>query len=313
MVNFTEISNNTAIQTITTVEILRTAVSVVMLLFFGIFVYFMVIVLNVFFTTPRIRETPRYILFIHMLLNDVIYLVISFFFFICVMNGLIFPLPICFIMVILSTCMFRITPYNLAVMSLERYTAICHPLRYAELSTAQRSSHAIAYMWMVGMFPQLAHFIAYCCFADLRTFNFKVICIWRSLIVSNVQVVMGNFADALSFSMVGIIIAYTYIKVTLVARRMDSEKFASKAGKTVLLHAFQLLLSMMSFTTTLTETYLISYFRYLPYINYFLVMSLPRFVSPLIYGMRDEVFGKAMRKFYLARRLSLCKKKSVMV
>ncbi|XP_069828983.1 odorant receptor 131-2-like [Dendropsophus ebraccatus] len=295
MVNSTELSNSTTTKGALTVEILGIAVSAVMLPFFVIFVYFMAIILNVFFTTPQVRETSRYILFIHMLLNDVIYLAISFFLFLFAIYHIILPIPACLVITCFSTCTFRITPYNLAVMSLERYMAICHPLRYAELCTAQRSCHAIVYMWMVGMIPQLANVVAYCCFTDSRTFYFKVICDWRSLELS-FQVVIRTFLDTLSFSVVGMIIAYTYVKVMLVARRMDSEKFASKAGKTLLLHAFQLLLSMLSLTTIITETYLTSYFRYLPITNFILVMCLPRFASPLIYGLRDEVFGKPMRK-----------------
>ncbi|XP_056415977.1 odorant receptor 131-2-like [Hyla sarda] len=305
--NSTEL--NTGITLIITYPgwLFRVTISFLMTLFFIIFVYFTIIILNVFFTTPQVRETARYILFIHMLLNDLVYLLISFMLFTFSGYNIRVTVPICLVISSFPGCMFRITPYNLALMSLERYTAICHPLRYAELCTAQRSGLAIVYMWTVGTIPELSNVIAYCCSVDPRTFNLNVICDWRSLTVSNAQVVIKTFTDILSFSMVGLIIAYTYVKVMLVARRMDSK--ASKAGKTVLLHGFQLLLSMLSFTTTLTETYLMTYFTFLPYINFFLVMSLPRFVSPLIYGIRDEVFGKAMRKFHLGRMLSLCSRK----
>ncbi|XP_056416275.1 odorant receptor 131-2-like [Hyla sarda] len=274
---------------------MKTTILVLTSLFFGIFVYYVVIILNVFLTTLQVRETARYILFIHMLLHDMVYLVISFFLFLCAIYRILLPIPICLVITCFSTSMFRISPYNLAIMSLERYTAICHPLRYAELCTAQRSNHAIAYMWMVGLIPQVANVIAYCCSTDSRTFDVKIICDWRSLEL-NFQVVLRTLLDTLSFSIVGMIIAFTYVKVMLVARRMDSGKLASKASNTVLLHAFQFLLSMLSLTSIITETYLTIYFRYLPVLNFFLVMSLPRLVSPLIYGMRDEVFGKSMRK-----------------
>ncbi|XP_069828986.1 odorant receptor 131-2-like [Dendropsophus ebraccatus] len=288
----------------TTGQILITAIFVLMPLCFVIFVYFMVIILKVFFTAPQVRETSRYILFIHMLLNDVIYLAISFFIFSSVMYQILLPIPLCLVITCFSTCMFRITPYNLAVMSLERYMAICHPLRYAELCTPQRSSHAIVLMWAVGMVPQFANVIAYSCSANLTMFYLVVSCQRKYTTLNDAQVVMRTIIDILSFFIVGMIIAYTYVKVMLVARRMDSGNFAFKAGKTVLLHAFQLLLSMMSFTTLITETYLTTYFQYLPYTNFFFVMSLPRFVSPLIYGIRDEVFGKAMRKLPSYQSLS---------
>ncbi|XP_056415992.1 odorant receptor 131-2-like [Hyla sarda] len=298
MVNSTELSNNATTQVITSARIVMITVLVLMVLFFVIFAYFMVIILNVFFTSPQVHETTRYILFIHMLFNDVIYLLISFFLFIVANYGILFPVAVCLVITSLSTGTFIITPYNLAVMSLERYAAICHPLRYAELCTAQRSNLVIAFIWIMGMIPQLANVIVYCCFADSRSFNFRIICDWKLMTVSNFQVVIRNFTDIVGFSTVTMTITYTYVKVMMVARRMDSGKFASKAGKTVLLHAFQLMLSMLSFTTVITETYLTKYIRYLPSIN-FLVMCLPRFVSPLIYGMRDEVFGKSMRKFHL--------------
>ncbi|XP_075706069.1 odorant receptor 131-2-like [Rhinoderma darwinii] len=302
MVNATELSYKTT-QVNKILENLIITVSVLMILFFGIFLYFMVIILNVFFTTPQVRETTRYILFIHMLFNDVIYLLISFLLFICASYRIRMSPTLCLVITSFSTSMFRITPHNLAVMSLERYAAICHPLRYAELWTARRSRLAIAKMWTVGMTPQLVNVIVYCCSVDTKTFTFKITCDWKSLTVTNFQVTFRMVTDILSFSTVGMIIAYTYVKVMLVARRMDPEKFVSKAGKTVLLHAFQLLLSMLSFTTALTETHLTSYFMYLPLTNFFLLMSLPRFVSPLIYGIRDEVFSKPMRKFYSIVRI----------
>ncbi|XP_056415993.1 odorant receptor 131-2-like [Hyla sarda] len=305
MVNSTELTNNTTTKVMSTPMIVITIVLALMVLFFVIYVYLMVIILNVFFTSPQVRETTRYILFIHMLFNDAIYLLFSFMLFILSISGILFPVPICLVIASFTTCSFIITPYNLAVMSLERYAAICHPLRHAELCTAQRSNLAIAFIWIMGMIPQLANVIVYCCFADSRSFNFKIICDWKLMTVSNVQVVIRNFTDIVGFSTVTMIIAYTYVKVTFVARRMDSGNFASKAGKTILRHMFQLLLSMLAFTTLITETYLTPYFKYLPFVNFFLVMCLPRCVSPFIYGMRDEVFGKPMRKFYLIASIRL--------
>ncbi|XP_056415995.1 odorant receptor 131-2-like [Hyla sarda] len=293
MVNSSELSNDTTTQVITALEIVRITVLVLMIPFFGIFVFYMVIILKVFFTTPNVRETARYILFIHMLFNDTTSLVTSYFLFLCAIYRVVMPIPVCLVITFLPTT--RITSYNLAIMSLERYAAICHPLRYAEWCTAQRSCYAIAYMWTLGLIPKFINLIAYYCSVDSRTFYLKVICDWRSLEL-DFQVVMRIFFDTASFSIMGIIIAYTYVKVMMVARRMDSGKLASKAGKTVLLHAFQLLLSMFSLTNVITEKYLTIYFRYLPLINFFLVMCLPRFISPLIYGLRDEVFGKSMRK-----------------
>ncbi|XP_071989057.1 odorant receptor 131-2-like [Engystomops pustulosus] len=300
MVNSTGLSNDTTFKVNMTSQILRTSVHFLMIFFFCIFMYFMVIILNVFLSSPQVRETTRHILFIHMLMNDLVYLLISYLLFIFAVNYVLVHVPVCLFITIFSSGMSRITPYNLAAMALERYAAICHPLRYGEVCTVRRSLIAITCMWILGLIPTTANVIVYCCSADPRNFYLKVICDWRSLDISNVQAVIRNFTDITSFSVVGLIIAYTYVKVMQVARRADSGKIASKAAKTVLLHGFQLFLALLNFTTFITETYLISYFQYLAYTNFFFLMSLPRFVSPLIYGLRDEVFGKSMKRFYLA-------------
>ncbi|XP_075706076.1 odorant receptor 131-2-like [Rhinoderma darwinii] len=303
MVNSTQPNSNTITQDNKMNEIVKITIFVLMFLLFGIFVYFMVIILNVFFSTPRVRETSRYILFIHMLLNDVVYLLISFFIYLMAIYFIYMPLPICYIIISFCTCAFSITPYNLAVMSWEPYAAICHPLRHEELWTARRCVLATANMWTVGMIPQLANLLTFCFSVDKQVFNLNFNCHWRPLTVNTFQDTLKILTNVFSFSPVGMVISFKYIKVMLVARRMDSGKFAWKAGKTVLLHAFQLLLSMLSFYSSTTEIYFSSNFLFLPITNFFLFMCLPRFVSPLIYGIRDKVFSKPIRKFYSIVRI----------
>ncbi|XP_075053740.1 odorant receptor 131-2-like [Mixophyes fleayi] len=280
---------------------------ILVLLLFCIFLYFMAVILNAFFTIPHVRENPRYILFIHMLVNDLAYLGTSFLLFAFAVYLVYLPLPICYILLSFSTCAFKITPYNLAVMSLERYAAICHPFKHAQLCTAQRSSAAIAIMWTVGLIPLFAEFITFCMTVEKLVFSFNIICNWPLLMVNEVQNVLRTLITIISFTIVALIIVYTYIKVMLVARRIGSGKSASKAGKTVLLHAFQLMLCMLSFTSSHTEKFFAPYFQYMPIINFFLLMCLPRFISPLIYGIKDEVLGKHMKNVCSSGRISFVK------
>ncbi|XP_071989542.1 odorant receptor 131-2-like [Engystomops pustulosus] len=303
MVNSTNMNTNVTIQVNRTAEILRTAVSIAMFLFYAIFMYFMVIILNVFFTNPQVRETTRYIFFIHMLLNDMVYLLTTIYIFLFTIYFVTMPVSICFIVMSFTTSAFCVTPYNLAVMSLERYAAICHPLRHVEIWTARRATFIIACMWIAGMIPQLANFIVYSSSVDVKAFSLNVICHWKYLVAHQSQELIKMVNSILGFSLVGLIIVYTYIRVMLVARKMGANQFASKAAKTVLLHAFQLLLSMMSF-----NSYFTSNFQYMPTINFFLFMSIPRFLSPVIYGARDEVFGKSMRRFCSTVRIHIVDK-----
>ncbi|KAL4587129.1 growth hormone secretagogue receptor type 1-like [Arapaima gigas] len=64
--------------------------------------------------------------------------------------------------------------------------------------------------------------------------------------------------------------------------------------RTVMLHAVQLCLSLMSFLYSLFEVLLSSLpldvFVQLRFVNYVVVLLLPRCLSPLIYGLRDQSF-----------------------
>ncbi|XP_053561584.1 odorant receptor 131-2-like [Bombina bombina] len=282
-----------------TIEITKTAFVFLLLLSFCFFLYFLTVILNVYFTTPHIRDNARYVLFAHMLINDTLYLLVAMFLTLVTMYVVYLPVPFCFIIQTLGTSTFRITPYNLATMSLERYAAICHPLRHGELGTSQSATKAISVIWGVGLIPNLLDFIIMNIYAPKNFVSVHLICNRIMLVMHSLQNTIRLYSYIISFVLVGLIIVYTYIKVMLVARKIGSSKStASKAGKTVMLHAFQLLLCMFSFVSTLTEPYLKDYFTFLLLGNFFLFTCLPRFLSPFIYGLRDELFRKYIQKMY---------------
>ncbi|XP_073404500.1 odorant receptor 131-2-like [Dendrobates tinctorius] len=190
-----------------------------------------------------------------------------------------------------------ITPYNLALMSLERYIAVCFPLRHGEICTITRCKVAIMGIWVIGAFPVLIEFIGFCYFVDSSFFSFQLLCIWKYLRVYRFQTIIRFLTFSLSFSSVLLTILYTYIRVMLVARKIGSRKSsASKAAKTVLLHAFQLLLCLCSYSSTFTETLFTNEYMNIAPINFFVFMCLPLYISPFIYGIRDEVIRKSIRK-----------------
>ncbi|KAM4796223.1 odorant receptor 131-2-like [Rhinophrynus dorsalis] len=284
--------------------IVQLFILVLLLLSFSFFMYFVAVILSVYFTMSHVLESSRYILFAHMLINDTIYLILGLYLMLVSIYPVYHPASLCYILVTVTSTSFKVTPYNLAVMSLERYVAISFPLRHAEFCTTQRSGVAIAMIWAVGLIPNLVDFIILVSSSGTNQFSHYVICARASFISTSVQSTMRLMVHAISFSLVGLIIVYTYIKIMLVALKMEVAKAsASKAGKTVMLHAFQLLLCMMAFSYSFTEMFLKAYITLLPIINFFLFMCLPRFLSPLIYGLRDEVFLTYIKKFVLCKPL----------
>ncbi|KAM3936220.1 LOW QUALITY PROTEIN: uncharacterized protein RB166_003342 [Leptodactylus fuscus] len=278
-----------------TIQIVRSTLLAIILLCFLLFLYFVSIISRLFFTSPHVREKPRYILFIHMTINDTLLLSVNLF--LAAIYLVYIPVPICYALVTFSACASRITPYNLAIMSLERYVAICHPLRHAEICTIRRSLLVIAAMWLLTLTPQILDFVTMCYSMPNKFFFTSVICTWPTFVMNKFQDTSRSIIQISTFTLVGLVILYTYVKVMVVARKIGSGKSSAfKAEKTVLLHVLQLGLCMMSFTITFTDLYLREYFFFVPITNFLLFRFIPRFISPLIYGIRDEVFRKHMRK-----------------
>ncbi|XP_072254723.1 odorant receptor 131-2-like [Pyxicephalus adspersus] len=280
----------------------RTVLMMVTLMCFFLFLCLIGALLSVFFTTPQIQENSRYILFAHILINDTVYLTLGILILFSIINNVYFPTSFCFLLIAIAATCFRVTPYNLAVMSLEQYVAICFPLRHMELCTVRRTKSAIAVIWVIGVSPSIADFVIICYSVEGSFFSHTVICSHPLLFISPLQNVVRSFVHILSFTLVALIILFTYVKVMLVARKLGSGKSSAlKAAKTVLLHIFQLMLCMVSFISSVLETTIPEYHSVLRIIGFLVFTCLPRFLSPLIYGIRDEVFQKYIKKLYHGR------------
>ncbi|XP_068121943.1 odorant receptor 131-2-like [Hyperolius riggenbachi] len=194
----------------------------------------------------------------------------------------------------LGVVTFRITPYNLGIMSLERYVAVCFPLRYAMLCTSRRIKISIGAMWVIGILPNFAELAVIKDY--LKNRSAPVVCNRGANLINKLQNMIKTAFLIINFSLVGLIIIFTYVKVLLVARKIGSANtVASKAVKTVVLHAFQFLLCMMSFLSSATEANS-DFEGYIRLANFIFFMCLPRFLSPFIFGLRDEALSSYMKQ-----------------
>ncbi|KAK1786018.1 hypothetical protein P4O66_017562 [Electrophorus voltai] len=96
------------------------------------------------------RTETRYILFAHTLLVDLVFLLLTDFvvlmFYDNVLMPMVFCIPFCILMEMVTLC----TPLTITAMCVERYVAICMPLRHSALSTSSRTHTAILIIWTVG-------------------------------------------------------------------------------------------------------------------------------------------------------------------
>ncbi|XP_044140268.1 odorant receptor 131-2-like [Bufo gargarizans] len=299
MVNATSLYSNKTQVSYGKIENLRITCLTLILSTFSLYLSSVIVILCVLFTTSHIRENVRYLLFCHVLICDSFHFTLAFILFIMALYLVFIPLKYCCIIGGIAATTNFITPYNLALMSLERYVAICFPLRHEKICTVWRCNIAIMLTWAIAAFPVLIELLILWFFTGNSYFSRQTVCVWNFLQIYKVQSTIRFLSFSLSFIMVGLTIIYTYIRVMLVAKKIGSSKSsATKAAKTVLLHAFQLLLCLCSYSNTFTETIFPKQYLNIAAINFFLFSCLPQYISPLIYGIRDEVIRQRIRKLF---------------
>ncbi|XP_029027559.1 odorant receptor 131-2-like [Betta splendens] len=272
---------------------------------FCVFFFCIVVMLHIFASHRQFLDTSRYILFASMLINDTLQVMFSVLLFLLVMVQVNFALGLCFPLMFISAATFRNTPFILATMSLERYVAIFYPLQRPAIWCSDQIWVIILVLWLLScMFPIIESSIGQ---RDPAVFTFStpVLCQLPAVNSSLNQALFRIAVDVLSFAVVAFIIIVTYVRILVETRKMRQDNVSvSKATHTVLLHGFQLLLCMLAFTSPITEMLIVLRKEWPPedivFFNYFCFILIPRFLSPLIYGFRDQSLRSYIGKTFLA-------------
>ncbi|KAK6486218.1 olfactory receptor 4K14-like [Huso huso] len=263
----------------------------------------------IYLKEPVYQGVLRYMLFIHLLVNDFLQTALAVLLFLFARFEGIMLLSACSVIVLLSACTSMNTPLNLAVMSLERYVAICFPLHHVQLCTVNRGYIAVALVWLIGILPGISDISIAYTYGPPGYFQGYFDCRRSLFIILPSQNIKQLVFNTVYFTSIWAVVIYTYLQILITARKATSDKSsASKGQRTILLHGVQLILSMSFFIFPLTE-YLFQGQTLLPmrhvrFFNYYVTMVLPRCLTPLIYGVRDENFKKHLKVY-----LSSCRKK----
>ncbi|KAL2094755.1 hypothetical protein ACEWY4_009474 [Coilia grayii] len=258
-----------------------------------VFIFVNSLMFHTLLSKPVFRELPRYILFAHMLCNDSVQLMLSMSLYLMIVSLQQIPKALCALLVLLASTTFYNAALNLAVMSLERYVAICFPLRHSQMVSQKSASISIGLIWIFSSI-NLVIDIVYSLIINPVSFKDSIHCFRERIIISRWQVDMFEGFNIFFFVTVTGILIFTYVNVVVVARSASTEKdSAKKAHKTILLHFGQLVLCVNSFIfgtieRALAMTSSSRLFMDLRYLNFLFVLLLPRCLSPLIYGLRDD-------------------------
>ncbi|XP_063072281.1 odorant receptor 131-2-like [Engraulis encrasicolus] len=253
-------------------------------------------------------EDPRYILFIHMVINDAIQLTVTITLFVLSYIFYAINVSFCCFFILVAVFTTRNTPVNLAGMAIERYIAICEPLRHAQICTIRRTYLLIGLIWLVSVVPDITDLFVTLATEPIDFFHTAVFCIRPNIFKDPVLLYKRQAFDALYFSLVFITLVFTYLSIMCAARgaMATDARSAQRARNTILLHGAQLLMCMLSYISPSVDRVIAqafpSHLLEIRYANYLIVYIAPRFLSPIIYGVRDTKFRKYLRRYFVCRR-----------
>ncbi|XP_056126407.1 odorant receptor 131-2-like [Rhinichthys klamathensis goyatoka] len=258
-----------------------------------------------FFSNLMFTRDSRYILYIHLVINDMLMICIS-----VTLYVLTYALPFvnvswCCTLIALGSTTFMITPLNLAGMAIERFIAICKPLHHSQICTPQRTYIFICLLWVLGAIPSMADIIILFSIQPISFFRSVVLCYPFNLFTSKAHKDNTTVSQIIYMSLVWIILIFTYCRVMFTARKAASKGSANKAQSTILLHGVQLLFCMLSYVTPFMYLFINAFFPVhrtkITFCIYLLTNIMPRILSPLIYGVRDQKFMKQMKEYFTCR------------
>ncbi|KAM9758117.1 odorant receptor 131-2-like [Menidia menidia] len=245
---------------------------------------------------------PRYILYVHLVLNDMIQLTASITLFECVFIFYEIHASLCCFIITFAVFTTLNTPLNLAVMAVECYIAVCFPLQHSRLCTVKRTCVLICCIWAVSAVSILTDVFIVLATDPERLFYSTIFCERDNLFRHPASVQKRDISYLIYLCGVWLTLLYTYFKIFVAAKAANSaDGNIKKARNTVLLHGFQLLLSMLTFLAHLLKTALVSwfprYYLHVLYVCHIFIQILPRFVSPIVYGLRDKTFKQYLKKY----------------
>ncbi|XP_017286944.1 odorant receptor 131-2-like [Kryptolebias marmoratus] len=247
---------------------------------------------------------PRYILFIHLVVNDMIQLTTAVSLFVISYVFYKINASVCCLIIVFAVFTTLNTPVNLAVMAVECYIAVCFPLRHAELCTVRRTYILIVCIWVLSAVSIIPDIFLTLATEPLRLFFSSIFCERDNLFRHPVSLQKRNVSHTIFLTGVWLTLFFTYFKIFFAAQAANSaDKSANKARNTILLHSFQLLLCMLTYVGPMIKTYFIlvfpQYYVQLFFVWFIIVQILPRFISPIVYGLRDKTFKRHLKKYLL--------------
>uniref|UniRef100_A0A4W6DRQ8 G-protein coupled receptors family 1 profile domain-containing protein n=1 Tax=Lates calcarifer TaxID=8187 RepID=A0A4W6DRQ8_LATCA len=256
-----------------------------------------------FFKKECFYTTTRYILFALTLLSDSMILLLTDFLLIMNYFGFTMQVGLCIVICFMLYIFYKVTSVTLTAMTLERYVAICMPLRHGELCSTRNTFHCILIIHGLSSVPCIVILSTLFASVSLSFYSQFILCSMEMFLVHKWQDHLMSAINQFYFLIMIITIVFCYVKIMKVAKVASGEnkKSTSKGLRTVLLHGFQLVLCLIQLWCPLIESAILQIdlilFIQVRYFNHIIFGLAPRCLSPLIYGLRDEKFFLELKSY----------------
>lgn len=186
---------------------------------------------------------------------------------------------------------------TLTLMALDRYCAVCHPMRYTSACSAGHWPWALGVLtWLIALVIPLSLLLHPDSKAAGATYNGEC---------GRDQLKKGELQKVLFIGLCSLLILYSYVRILVEGRRLGVLNRRNRAGcRTIALHGTQLavyiLPNFVSFVlTVLTKQNLIQKeTKELSAVVVFAFFSLAQCIAPIIYGLRkEELLEQLSRRF----------------
>uniref|UniRef100_A0A4W6DRY7 G-protein coupled receptors family 1 profile domain-containing protein n=1 Tax=Lates calcarifer TaxID=8187 RepID=A0A4W6DRY7_LATCA len=251
--------------------------------------------ITTFFMKDFFYTSMRYILFANTLLSDCLILIVTNLLLILSYFNVTIQMWLCLIIFAVSSLYTFVTPVTLTAMTLERYVAICMPL----------ALHCILIIHALSSIPVTVILSTFVASVTPSFYKQYRVCTGEMFILHTWQRQLRSGISQFYFLImfITIVVSYTEIMKVTKAASGQSKKSTKKGLRTVLLHGFQLLLCLIQLWTPFIEAAALQInlmlFINIRYFNYIMFYLLPRCLSPLIYGLRDDKFFLALKYYAL--------------
>ncbi|XP_047463726.1 odorant receptor 131-2-like [Mugil cephalus] len=255
------------------------------------------------------RDTCRFILLYNLLFADTVHMALGQLLYIISLFRIFVTYPACGFLTMLTSLTAVISPLTLVVMSLERYVAVCYPLRHATIITVRNTGVTIVLVWVFCLLNILIRvgLLLEFPFEELESLQMTDFCSDIAMFLGSTSADYDKGFSFFVFVSAALVIVSSYVGVIVAARSASTDKAsARKARNTLIMHMVQLGLNLSSkifyplfilFSKALTRIVFVRIYN----VFYVCFIMFPRCLSTLIYGIRDQTIRPIVMYYFCCR------------